>query len=198
VQIVLATVALAITLGTALGLLGRVSARLDGWLLMTVTDTVLAFPGMLLALGLIRSWDRATAASFLPLRLPTRRRSYGWSAVLFCRSANANSSRRRVRLGQCARNYGAARSSQHIAADRGARNQPVRLGAVSESALSFLAWVSRPPPDMGKHVVVVATLHGRCGLVEHRSRSVHRGHPARVNLLGDALRDWLDLGDSHE
>src|SRR6202000_78498 len=53
VLIALAIVAVAITVGTALGLL---AGYLRGWtdrLLMTLTDTVLAFPGILLALALI-------------------------------------------------------------------------------------------------------------------------------------------------
>ena len=98
VQLALATVALAITLGTAFGLL---AGYLRGWidrLLMTVTDTVLAFPGILLALGLIAVLGSGDSSIILALcdGLHSVGRT-GWSAVPFCRFASANSSRHRAR-----------------------------------------------------------------------------------------------------
>ncbi len=194
VLIALSIVALAITVGTALGLL---AGYLRGWtdrLLMTLTDTVLAFPGILLALGLIAVLGSSDSSIVLALAI-----AYTPSVVRVVRGTVLSIREREY--------IEASRSVGDSALETMVRHilpnifPPIVVLAtslfgwalLSESALSFLGvgvpppaptWgnmlsASRPYMDVAGWLSIVPGLCIACTLLG-------------VNLLGDALRDWLD------
>jgi peptide/nickel transport system permease protein len=194
VQIVLATVALAITLGTALGLL---AGYLRGWtdrLLMTVTDTVLAFPGMLLALGLIAVLGSGDSSIILALAT-----AYTPSVVRVVRGTVLSIREREF--------IEASRSAGDSALGTMARHvlpnilPPIVVLAtslfgwalLSESALSFLGvGVAPPAPTWGNMLSASRPYMDVAGWLSIVPGLCIAGTLLGVNLLGDALRDWLD------
>ncbi|MDB6161691.1 MAG: binding-protein-dependent transport system inner rane component [Gammaproteobacteria bacterium] len=194
VLVALATVAVAITVGTALGLL---AGYLRGWtdrLLMMITDAVLAFPGILLALALIAVLGSSDGSIVLALST-----AYTPSVVRVVRATVLS-----------------IREREFIEASRTAGDSPLETIArhilpnvlppvvvlatslfgwamLSESALSFLG-VKVPPPaptwgnmlsESRPYMDVASWLSIVPGLCI-------AGTLLGVNLLGDALRDWLD------
>jgi peptide/nickel transport system permease protein len=194
VLVALATVAVAITVGTALGLL---AGYLRGWtdrLLMMITDAVLAFPGILLALALIAVLGSSDGSIVLALST-----AYTPSVVRVVRATVLS-----------------IREREFIEASRSAGDSPLETIArhilpnvlppvvvlatslfgwamLSESALSFLG-VGVPPPaptwgnmlsESRPYMDVASWLSIVPGLCI-------AGTLLGVNLLGDALRDWLD------
>ncbi|HEV7442073.1 MAG TPA: ABC transporter permease [Steroidobacteraceae bacterium] len=194
VLVALATVAVAITVGTALGLL---AGYLRGWtdrLLMMITDAVLAFPGILLALALIAVLGSSDGSIVLALST-----AYTPSVVRVVRATVLS-----------------IREREFIEASRTAGDSPLETIArhilpnvlppvvvlatslfgwamLSESALSFLG-VGVPPPaptwgnmlsESRPYMDVASWLSIVPGLCI-------AGTLLGVNLLGDALRDWLD------
>jgi peptide/nickel transport system permease protein len=194
VLIALQTVALAIALGTALGVLG---GFVRGWtdrLLMTASDAILAFPGILLALAMIavlgpsrHSIGIALAIAYLPSTIRIVR-----SAVLSIRE------REYVEASRVAGDGALYTMWRHVLPNA---TPPIIVLAtsmfgwvvLSESALSFLG-VGVPPPEptwgnmlssarpymhgaaylsIAPGLCIVATLLG-------------------INMLGDALRDRFD------
>lgn len=91
----LLTVSLAISVGTVFGLL---AGYLRGWtdrLLMMVNDALLAFPGMLLALGLLAIVGASQYGIVLALGIAISQPWCAWCAAPCCPCANVNSSKRR-------------------------------------------------------------------------------------------------------
>jgi peptide/nickel transport system permease protein len=192
--VALGTVAVAITVGTGLGLL---AGYLRGWtdrLLMMITDTVLAFPGILLALALIAVLGSSNGSIVLALST-----AYTPSVVRVVRATVLS-----------------IREREFIEASRSAGDSPLETigrhilpnvlppvvvlatslfgwAMLSESALSFLG-VGVPPPaptwgnmlsESRPYMDVASWLSIVPGLCI-------AGTLLGVNLLGDALRDWLD------
>jgi peptide/nickel transport system permease protein len=193
-SIALQTVSIAIVVGSALGL---AAGFLRGWterIIMTASDAVLAFPGILLALALIavlgpsrHSIVIALAIAYLPATIRIVR-----SAVLSIRQ------REYIEASQAAGDGSIYTMWRHVLPNA---LPPIIVLAtslfgwvvLSESALSFLG-VGVPPPDptwgnmlssarpymnsaswlsIAPGLCIVATLLG-------------------INMLGDALRDHLD------
>jgi peptide/nickel transport system permease protein len=194
VLLALATVALAITLGTALGLL---AGYLRGWtdrLLMTVTDTVLAFPGILLALGLIAVLGSSNSSIVLALAT-----AYTPSVVRVVRGTVLSIREREF--------IEASRSAGDSALETMARHvlpnilPPIVVLAtslfgwalLSESALSFLGvGVPPPAPTWGNMLSASRPYMDVAGWLSVAPGLCIAGTLLGVNLLGDALRDWLD------
>jgi peptide/nickel transport system permease protein len=194
VLVALATVAVAITLGTALGLL---AGYLRGWtdrLLMMITDAVLAFPGILLALALIAVLGSSDGSIVLALST-----AYTPSVVRVVRATVLSIREREfIEASRCAGDGPLETIARHIFPNV---LPPVVVLAtslfgwamLSESALSFLG-VGVPPPaptwgnmlsESRPYMDVASWLSIVPGLCI-------AGTLLGVNLLGDALRDWLD------
>jgi peptide/nickel transport system permease protein len=197
VLIAIETVAVAIIFGTALGL---VAGFLRGWterLLMMVSDALLAFPGILLALALIsvlgsgsRSIVIALAIAYLPATIRVVRAS-----VLSIRE------REYVEASRVAGDSALYTMVRHVLPNA---LPPILVLAtslfgwviLSESALSFLGvGVPAPAPTWGNmlssarpYMYVASWLSiapGLCIVVTLLG----------VNMLGDALRDRFDPRD---
>jgi peptide/nickel transport system permease protein len=194
VRIVLATVVLALTLGTALGLL---AGYLRGWtdrLLTTITDTVLAFPGILLALGLIAVLGSGDSSIILALAT-----AYTPSVVRVVRGTVMSIREREF--------IEASRSAGDSALETMARHvlpnilPPIVVLAtslfgwtlLSESALSFLGvGVAPPAPTWGNMLSASRPYMDVADWLSIVPGLCIAGTLLGVNLLGDALRDWLD------
>ena len=97
VTVALATVVLAVSVGT---IVGGLSGYFGGWadrLVMLLTDALLAFPGLLLALAVMAVAGPSQTGVIIALGLSYARRSCDWCAVPFCRCASESSSRHRAR-----------------------------------------------------------------------------------------------------
>jgi peptide/nickel transport system permease protein len=194
VLLALATVAVAITLGAVLGLL---AGYLRGWtdrLLMMITDAVLAFPGILLALALIAVLGSSDGSIVLALST-----AYTPSVVRVVRATVLSIREREfIEASRTAGDSPLETISRHILPNV---LPPVVVLAtslfgwamLSESALSFLG-VGVPPPaptwgnmlsESRPYMDVASWLSIVPGLCI-------AGTLLGVNLLGDALRDWLD------
>lgn len=194
VLIALATVAVAITLGTILGL---VAGYLRGWtdrLLMMITDTVLAFPGILLALALIAVLGSSDSSIVLALST-----AYTPSVIRVVRAAVLSIREREfIEASRCAGDSPFETMARHILPNV---VPPVVVLAtslfgwamLSESALSFLG-VGVPPPaptwgnmlsESRPYMDIAAWLSIVPGLCI-------AGTLLGINLVGDALRDRLD------
>jgi len=194
VLLALATVALAITLGTALGLL---AGYLRGWtdrLLMMLTDTVLAFPGILLALGLIAVLGSSDSSIVLALAT-----AYTPSVVRVVRGTVLSIREREF--------IEASRSAGDSALETMVRHvlpnilPPLVVLAtslfgwalLSESALSFLGvGVPPPAPTWGNMLSASRPYMDVAGWLSIVPGVCIAGTLLGVNLLGDALRDRLD------
>jgi peptide/nickel transport system permease protein len=194
VLIALSTVAVAITLGTALGLL---AGYLRGWtdrLLMMVTDAVLAFPGILLALALIAVLGSGNGSIVLALAT-----AYTPSVVRVVRSTVLSVREREF--------IEASRSAGDSALETIARHvlpnifAPVVVLAtslfgwamLSESALSFLGvGVPPPAPTWGNMLAASRPYMDLASWLSIVPGLCIAGTLLGINLLGDALRDWLD------
>ena len=194
VLIALATVVVAITLGTTLGLL---AGYLRGWtdrLLMMGTDTVLAFPGILLALALIAVLGSSNGSIILALST-----AYTPSVVRVVRSTVLSIREREF--------IEASRSAGDSALETIVRHvlpnvlPPVVVLAtslfgwamLSESALSFLGvGVPPPAPTWGNMLSASRPYMDIAGWLSIVPGLCIASTLLGINLLGDALRDWLD------
>jgi peptide/nickel transport system permease protein len=194
VLIALATVVVAITVGTTLGLL---AGYLRGWtdrLLMMGTDTVLAFPGILLALALIAVLGSSNGSIILALST-----AYTPSVVRVVRSTVLSIREREF--------IEASRSAGDSALETIVRHvlpnvlPPVVVLAtslfgwamLSESALSFLGvGVPPPAPTWGNMLSASRPYMDIAGWLSIVPGLCIAGTLLGINLLGDALRDWLD------
>jgi peptide/nickel transport system permease protein len=194
VLIALSTVVVAITFGTALGLL---AGYLRGWtdrLLMMVTDAVLAFPGILLALALIAVLGSGNGSIVLALAT-----AYTPSVVRVVRSTVLSVREREF--------IEASRSAGDSALETIVRHvlpnifPPVVVLAtslfgwamLSESALSFLGvGVPPPAPTWGNMLAASRPYMDLASWLSIVPGLCIAGTLLGINLLGDALRDWLD------
>jgi len=194
VLLALATVALAITLGTAVGLL---SGYLRGWtdrLLMTVTDTVLAFPGILLALGLIAVLGSSDSSIILALAT-----AYTPSVVRVVRGTVLSIREREfIEASRSAGDSALGTMMRHVLPNI---LPPIVVLAtslfgwalLSESALSFLGvGVPPPAPTWGNMLSASRPYMDVASWLSIVPGLCIAGALLGVNLLGDALRDWLD------
>jgi peptide/nickel transport system permease protein len=194
VLLALATVALAITLGTGLGLL---AGYLRGWtdrLLMTVMDTVLAFPGILLALGLIAVLGSSDSSIILALAT-----AYTPSVVRVVRSTVLSIREREfIEASRSAGDSALGTMVRHVLPNI---LPPIIVLAtslfgwalLSESALSFLGvGVPPPAPTWGNMLSSARPYMDVAGWLSIVPGLCIAGTLLGVNLLGDALRDWLD------
>jgi peptide/nickel transport system permease protein len=194
VLISLATVVVAISLGTTLGLL---AGYLRGWtdrLLMMGTDAVLAFPGILLALALIAVLGSSNGSIILALST-----AYTPSVVRVVRSTVLSIREREF--------IEASRSAGDSSLETIVRHvlpnvlPPVVVLAtslfgwamLSESALSFLGvGVPPPAPTWGNMLSASRPYMDIAGWLSIVPGVCIAGTLLGINLLGDALRDWLD------
>jgi peptide/nickel transport system permease protein len=194
VQIALATVALAIGLGTAIGLL---AGYLRGWtdrLLMTVTDTVLAFPGILLALALIAVLGSSNSSIILALAT-----AYTPSVVRVVRGTVLSIREREfIEASRSAGDSSLGTMARHVLPNI---LPPIVVLAtslfgwalLSESALSFLGvGVPPPAPTWGNMLSASRPYMDVAGWLSIVPGLCIAGTLLGVNLLGDALRDRLD------
>jgi len=194
VLIALATVVVAITVGTALGLL---AGYLRGWtdrLLMMITDAVLAFPGILLALALIAVLGSSDGSIILALST-----AYTPSVVRVVRATVLSIREREfIEASRSAGDSSLQTISRHILPNV---LPPVVVLAtslfgwamLSESALSFLGvGVPPPAPTWGNMLSESRPYMDIAGWLSIVPGLCIAGTLLGVNLLGDALRDWLD------
>ncbi|RLM13286.1 peptide ABC transporter permease [Gibbsiella quercinecans] len=190
----LVTVAFALTIGIFLGLVSGYLRGVIDRLIMMVTDTLLAFPGILLALGLLSILGNNRYGIILALGL-----AYTPSVVRMVRGTVM--ALREADFVAAARVMGHSETAilrRHVMPNCIA---PLTVLAtsmlgwvlISESALSFLGLGVPPPePTWGNMLAAsrsylaqapwLALLPGACISLALLG----------VNLLGDALRDYLD------
>jgi peptide/nickel transport system permease protein len=192
--IAFATVAFAIVFGTILGIL---AGFLRGWtdrLLMMVNDALLAFPGLLLALGFMAVFGASRNGIIVALGI-----AYMPVAVRVVRGTVLSIREREfVEASRVIGNSGIVTMLRHVLPNCLA---PIMVLAttmfgwvvLSESALSFLglgvpppapSWgnmlsTGRPYINQAPHIIILPGLCISLTLLG-------------VNLLGDAVRDWLD------
>lgn len=192
--IAFATVVFAIVFGTILGIL---AGFLRGWtdrLLMMVNDALLAFPGLLLALGFMAVFGASRNGIIIALGI-----AYMPVAVRVVRGTVLSIREREyVEASRVMGNSDVVTMLRHVLPNCLA---PIMVLAttmfgwvvLSESALSFLglgvpppapSWgnmlsTGRPYINQAPHIII---LPGLCISITLLG----------VNLLGDAVRDWLD------
>jgi peptide/nickel transport system permease protein len=192
--IAFATVIFAIVFGTVFGIL---AGFLRGWtdrILMMVNDALLAFPGLLLALGFMAVFGASRNGIIIALGI-----AYMPVAVRVVRGTVLSIREREyVEASRVMGNSGIVTMLRHVLPNCLA---PIMVLAttmfgwvvLSESALSFLglgvpppapSWgnmlsTGRPYINQAPHIII---LPGLCISITLLG----------VNLLGDAVRDWLD------
>jgi peptide/nickel transport system permease protein len=184
----------AISLGTTLGLL---AGYLRGWtdrLLMMGTDAVLAFPGILLALALIAVLGSSNGSIILALST-----AYTPSVVRVVRSTVlAIREREFIEASRSAGDSSFETIVRHVLPNV---LPPVVVLAtslfgwamLSESALSFLGvGVPPPAPTWGNMLAASRPYMDIAGWLSIVPGVCIAGTLLGINLLGDALRDWLD------
>jgi peptide/nickel transport system permease protein len=194
VLIALATVSVAIALGTTFGLL---AGYLRGWtdrLLMMVTDAVLAFPGILLALALIAVLGSSNGSIIVALAT-----AYTPSVVRVVRGTVLSIREREfIEASRSAGDSALATIVRHILPNV---LPPVVVLAtslfgwamLSESALSFLGvGVPPPAPTWGNMLSASRPYMDVASWLSIVPGLCIAGTLLGINLLGDALRDWLD------
>jgi peptide/nickel transport system permease protein len=193
-SIAFTTVALAVCAGTLLGIL---AGFLRGWLdraLMMVSDAILAFPGILLALGVTavlgsgrQTLILALGIAYLPSVLRVVRAS-----VLSIRERDFIAASRIAGDGVL---YTMAR---HVLPNV---LPPITILAtslfgwvlLSESALSFLGvGVPPPAPTWGNMLAAARPYMDNAAWLSVVPGLCIATTLLGINLLGDALRDWLD------
>jgi peptide/nickel transport system permease protein len=197
VTVAAATVVLALLLGLAIGL---ASGFLRGWtdrVLGAVNDTLLAFPGILLALGLLAVMGPSRWGIVLALGL-----AYAPTVARVVRGAVLSIREREfVEASRALGNSEAYTLFRHVAPHTAA---PVTVLAtslfgwviLSESALSFLGLGVPPPAATWGNMLASA----RPFMLESPILSIAPGVMIAAcllgaNLLGDAVRDLLDPQD---
>ena len=192
--IALGVVTIAVILGLALGL---TAGFLGGWVdrtIMIVNDTLLAFPGILLALALmavlgagVRSLILALAIAYLP-------------SIIRVVRASALSVRQRefIEASQVAGDSTLYTVLRHVLPNT---LPPVIVLAtslfgwviLSESALSFLGvGVPPPAPTWGNMLSSARPYMEYAAWLSWAPGLCIAATLLGVNMLGDALRDWLD------
>jgi peptide/nickel transport system permease protein len=194
VTIALATVAVAVALGVVLGTLAGYRRGWTDRLLMVVNDAMLAFPGLLLALGIMAVWGASRNGIIVALGL-----AYAPVVVRVVRGAVMSVREREyVEASRVIGNPEWVTMLRHVLPNCLA---PVLVVAtmmfgwviLAESALSFLGLgVPAPAPSWGnmlstarQHIAAAPQLILMPGLCITLAL-------LGVNMLGDAVRDWLD------
>jgi peptide/nickel transport system permease protein len=194
VLISLGAVALAVSVGTALGIL---AGYVRGWtdrLLMMVTDAVLAFPGILLALALMAVLGSSGSSIILALAV-----AYTPSVVRVVRGAVLSIREREfIEASYAAGDNALQTMVRHVLPNI---IPPIVVLAtslfgwalLSESALSFLGvGVPPPAPTWGNMLSASRPYMDVASWLSIVPGLCIAGTLLGVNLLGDALRDWLD------
>jgi peptide/nickel transport system permease protein len=194
VLIALGAVALAVTTGTTLGLL---AGYLRGWtdrLLMMMTDAVLAFPSILLALAVIAVLGSSDSSIVFALAI-----GYTPSVVRVVRSAVLSIREREfIEASRVAGDNAFQTMVRHVLPNI---VPPIVVLAtslfgwalLSESALSFLGvGVPPPAPTWGNMLSASRTYMDVASWLSIAPGLCIAGTLLGINLLGDALRDWLD------
>lgn len=194
VSVALATVALALLLGGGIGLLG---GYFRGWLdriLGAVNDTLLAFPGILLALGLLAVIGPSASGIVLALGL-----AYAPSVARVVRGSVLSVREKEfVEASRALGNSELFTLIRHVAPQTIA---PVTVLAtsmfgwvvLSESALSFLG-LGVPPPaaTWGNMLASARPFMQEAPLLSIAPGLMIAACLLGANLTGDALRDLLD------
>jgi len=192
--IAFATVAFSITLGLAIGI---AAGYFRGWtdrLLMMVNDALLAFPGLLLALGFMAVFGAsrwgiivALGIAYTPVVVRVVR-----GTVMSIRESEY------VEASQVMGNPEATTMIRHVLPNCAA---PVLVLAttmfgwivLSESALSFLGLGVPPPaPSWGNMLATGRPYIGQAPFLVIFPGLCISVTLLGVNMFGDALRDWLD------
>lgn len=194
VLISLGAVGLAISVGTALGVL---AGYLRGWtdrLLMMMTDAVLAFPGILLALALLAVLGSSGSSIIFALAI-----AYTPSVVRVVRSTVLSIREREFIEASFAAGDNALQTMvRHVLPNI---VPPIVVLAtslfgwalLSESALSFLGvGVPPPAPTWGNMLASSRPYMDVASWLSIVPGLCIAGTLLGINLLGDALRDWLD------
>ncbi|MBT53374.1 MAG: peptide ABC transporter permease [Mameliella sp.] len=188
------TVTFAVTVGTSIGL---VTGFFRGWVdraVMLLNDALLAFPGILLALGLVAVFGPSKKGIILALGI-----AYTPKVVRIVRGTVMSLRQREfVEASRALGNSAGYTMLRHVLPNAVA---PIAVFATSmfgwvilaESALSFLGLGVPPPAATWGNMLSAARPH----LGTHPYLSIIPGAfiamtLLSVNLLGDALRDWLD------
>jgi peptide/nickel transport system permease protein len=197
VTVAAATVVVALALGLAMGLAG---GFLRGWvdrILGAVSDTLLAFPGILLALGLLAVLGPSVWGIVLALGL-----AYAPTVARVVRGTVLSIREREfVEASRALGNSEAYTLLRHVLPHTAA---PVTVLAtslfgwviLSESALSFLG-LGVPPPaaTWGNMLASARPFMGEAPLLSIAPGLMIALCLLGANLLGDALRDLLDPRD---
>ena len=188
------TVAFAVILGTTLGIL---SGFLRGWfdrILMLLNDALLAFPGILLALALVAVIGQSKNGVILALGI-----AYVPKATRIVRSTVLSLREQEfIEASRALGNGSIFTMLRHVLPNA---LTPISVLATAmfgwvilvESALSFLGLGVPPPaPTWGNQLAAARPYLG-----SHPYMAIFPGlfitlTLLSVNLLGDALRDWLD------
>lgn len=188
------TVSVAVLLGTVVGLAAGYFRGLTDRVLMVLNDALLAFPGILLALGLMVIIGANKYGIVLALGL-----AYAPTAVRVVRGTVLSLREKEyIEASRVIGNSGAYTVFRHILPNCAA---PIVVLAtsmfgwviLSESALSFLGLGVPPPaPTWGNMLA-----SGRPYIESAAWLGIAPGvciamSLLGINLLGDALRDWLD------
>ncbi len=192
--IALGTVVVAISAGTCVGL---IAGFMRGWsdrLLMTASDAILAFPGILLALALIAVLGSSRFSIILALSI-----AYLPSVARVVRSAVLSIREREfIEAARVAGDGTIYIMLRHVLPNA---LPPVVVLATSlfgwvvlaESALSFLGvGVPPPAPSWGNMLSDARPYMEAADWLSIVPGLCIMGTVLGVNLLGDALRDWLD------
>ncbi|MDE2134644.1 MAG: ABC transporter permease [Alphaproteobacteria bacterium] len=193
-SIALGTVVVAISTGTCVGL---ITGFLRGWtdrLLMAASDAILAFPGILLALALIAVLGSSRSSIILALSI-----AYLPSVARVVRSAVLSIREREyIEASRVAGDGTIYIVLRHVLPNA---LPPVVVLATSlfgwvvlaESALSFLGvGVPPPAPSWGNMLSDARPYMEAANWLSIVPGFCIMGTVLGVNLLGDALRDWLD------
>ena len=193
-SIAFTTVALAVCVGTALGV---VAGFLRGWLdraLMMVSDTILAFPGILLALAVTAVLGSGRRTLILALGI-----AYVPSVLRVVR-ASVLSIRERdfIAASRIAGDSALYTMARHVLPNI---LPPIIILAtslfgwvlLSESALSFLGvGVPPPAPTWGNMLAAARPYMDNAAWLSVVPGLCIAATLLGINLSGDALRDWLD------
>ena len=199
ISVAFMTVAFSVVVGTAIGL---VTGFFRGWvdrIVMLLNDALLAFPGILLALGLVAVIGPSKMGIVLALGV-----AYTPKVVRIVRGTVMSLRQREfVEASRALGNSATYTMLRHVLPNAIA---PIAVFATSmfgwvilaESALSFLGLGVPPPAATWGNMLSAARPH----LATHTYLSVIPGAfiamtLLSINLLGDALRDWLDPRMAH-
>jgi peptide/nickel transport system permease protein len=194
VGLALATVFCAVTVGT---LIGTAAGFIRGWtdrVLMAINDALLAFPGMLLALGLIAVFGGSESTIVFALAL-----AYLPSVVRVVRSVVLSIREREyVEASRVMGNSDLYSMLRHVAPNAVPQIAVLATSlfgwvVLSESALSFLGvGIPAPAPSWGNMLASARPYLGSASWLSIAPGACVMGTLLGVNWLGDALLERFD------